>query len=270
VKVTGSGADPIPQILEGIPLRLRNLRILTDRPEFTLTPTSCEPAEAEAEISGAAVLAMRSSRYQASDCGALGFRPKLKINLKGSTKRSGHPELRSLLTARAGDADIARAVVTLPPSEQIDNAHINNPCTRVQFAARQCPKSSVLGIARAFTPLLDEPLEGPVYFRSNGGERELPDIVADLRGQFEIVLVGFVDSKGKRLRTTFADVPDAPVSKFVLDLYGGRRGLLVNNRNLCARPLSTKLALVAQNGRSSVTTPVLKTSCKKGKGGKKG
>ena len=268
VRIEGDGGDPIPQILKGIPLHLRDLRITTNRPSFTLNPTSCEPSQTTAKITATAATAERSSRYQASACGALGFKPKLAINLKGSTKRSGHPELRSLLTARAGDANIGRAVVSLPPSEQIDNAHINNPCTRVQFAADQCPPSSVLGIARAFTPLLDQPLEGPVYFRSNGGERELPDIVADLQGQFEIVLVGFVDAKGKRLRTTFADVPDAPVSKFVLNLYGGKRGLLVNNRNLCARELRTKLALGAQNGRSSVTTPVLKTSC--GKKGKKG
>jgi len=265
-KLDGSASDPIPQILKGIPLRLRDLRITTS--DFTLNPTSCEPSETQAQIQGAGALAERSSRYQASACGALRFAPKLKIAFKGSTKRSGHPELRSVLTERPGDANIGRAVVTLPPSEQIDNAHINNPCTRVQFNADQCPPGSILGVARAFTPLLDEPLEGPVYFRSNGGERELPDVVADLKGQFEIIVIGFVDAKNARLRTTFAKVPDAPVSKFVLNLYGGKRGLLVNNRNICARPQRAKIALTAQNGRSSVANQVLKTSCGKGKGKK--
>jgi len=269
VVLDGSGAE-IPRILEGIPLRLRDLRVTTDRPDFTLNPTSCEEEQTRAELRGTTASASRSSRYQASACGALGFKPKLSLKMKGSTTRSGHPELRSVLTPRPGDANIGRAVVTLPPSEQIDNAHINNPCTRVQFNADQCPKGSVLGVARAFTPLLDQPLEGPVYFRSNGGERELPDIVADLKGQFEILVVGFVDSRNARLRTTFADVPDAPVSKFVLNLYGGKRGLLVNNRNLCAGQLRTKLALTAQNGRVSVTEPVLKTSCKGTKRGKRG
>ena len=120
-----------------------------------------------------------------------------------------------------GYANIGKAVVTLPPSEFIDNAHINNPCTRVQFNANACPPASVLGSAKAITPLLDEPLEGPVYFRSNGGERQLPDVVADLHGIVHIVLVGFVDTAtpktNPRLRTTFQGVPDAAVSSFDLE-----------------------------------------------------
>jgi hypothetical protein len=268
VLIDGSASDPIPRILKGIPLHLRDLRVTTDRPEFTLNPTSCEEEQARASLLGSGGgAAGLSSRYQASSCASLAFRPKLSLKMKGSTKRSGHPSLRSVLTPRAGDANIARAIVLLPPSEQIDNAHINNPCTRVQFNAEQCPPGSVLGVARAFTPLLDAPLEGPVYFRSNGGERELPDIVADLRGTFEIVLVGFVDSRNARLRTTFAEVPDAPVSKFVLNLYGGKRGLLVNNRDICKGRLRTKISLSGQNGRISKTSPLLKTSCK-GKGPK--
>jgi hypothetical protein len=278
VIIDGSASEPVPQILKGVPVRLRDLRVNTDRPEFTLNPTSCEEKQTRATIFGSGadasspaddVAVGRSSRFQASSCASLGFKPKLSLKMKGSTSRSGHPSLRSVLTPRPGDANIGKAVVLLPPSEQIDNAHINNPCTRVQFAAEQCPPGSELGVARAFTPLLDQPLEGPVYFRSNGGERELPDIVADLRGQFEIVLVGFVDSKHKRLRTTFADTPDAPVSKFVLNLYGGKKGLLVNNRNLCAGKLRTKLSLTGQNGRTYETNPVLKTSCKGKRAGKK-
>ncbi len=107
----------------------------------------------------------------------------------------------------------------LPSSEFLDNAHINNPCTRVQFAANACPASSILGTAVAYTPLLEKPLEGPVYFRSNGGERELPDLVADLNGQIHVDLVGFIDavhkkgSEESRVRTRFLSVPDAPVDQ---------------------------------------------------------
>ena len=107
----------------------------------------------------------------------------------------------------------------LPVSEFIDQDHINNPCTRVQFAADACPPLSVLGHATATTPLLDQPLKGPVYFRSNGGDRELPDIVADLQGPIHVTLVGFVDAvpvKGTeqaRIRTRFQNVPDAPVTQ---------------------------------------------------------
>jgi hypothetical protein len=271
VEVIGGASDPIPRILEGIPLAVRDLELYIDRPNFTLNATSCDEERAKATLFAGSISAALTQRYQAQGCGNLGFRPKLTLKLKGGTKRGQFPAVRSMLTPRAGDANIDRAVVFLPPSEQIENAHINNPCTRVQFAAEACPKKSILGRAKAWTPLLDQPLEGNVYFRSNGGERELPDLVADLRGQFRIVLVGFIDTKGKRIRTTFANVPDAPVSRFALNLFGGKRGLLVNNRNLCKgkKKLRTKLRLTGQNGKIRFTEPVLKTSCKKGKGGKK-
>lgn len=279
--IDGSASDPVPHILKGIPLRLRDLRVSVDRPDFTLNPTSCEPEQTRAKIfgSGADVFnpaddstATPTSPYRATNCAALAFKPKLKLTLKGGTKRSDHPALRSVLTYPKGRgyANIGKAVVTLPPSEFIDNAHIQTPCTRVQFAANACPKGSILGTAEATTPLLDEPLKGLVYFRSNGGERLLPDVVADLKGLFRVILVGKVDSKKGRIRTTFDQVPDAPVSKFKLNLYGGKRGLLVNNRNLCARPLKAKIALTAKNGRAQNTTPVVKTSCKKQKGSKGG
>jgi hypothetical protein len=273
-EVRSSAANPIPTFLKGIPLRLRDLRVNLDRERFTLNASGCNQKTIAATLFGSPSLTQANQPYRASGCGALGFKPKLTLKLKGSTKRSGHPALFSTLVPRPGDSNIGGAIVSLPPSELIDNAHINNPCTRVQFNANQCPPASILGNARAITPLLDEPLEGPVYFRSNGGDRELPDIVADLHGTFDIVLVGFVDSvpvkgtEAARLRTRFLNVPDAPVTKFTLNLFGGKRGLLENNRNLCKHKLRSKFSLSGQNGRPYNTEPLLQTSCKKKKGGK--
>jgi hypothetical protein len=269
-EIDGAASDPIPTILKGVPLHLRDLRVFVDRPNFTLNATNCNPLATEATLWSGGAAFGASDRYQASGCGALPYKPKLTLKLLGATKRGTFPRVRSLLIPRPGDANTASAVVTMPPSVQIENAHINNPCTRVQFNAAACPPKSILGVARAYSPLLDEPLEGPVYFRSNGGERELPDIVADLNGLFRVILVGFIDTKGKRLRTTFADVPDAPVSRFELNLSGGKKGLLVFNRNICKHKQRAKLLFTAQNGRPSLSEPVIGTSCKKGKkkGGK--
>jgi len=264
VEVDGSASDPIPTMLEGIPLKLRDLRIYVDRPEFTLNPTSCEEKQIQALALAGSLAAPLAQRFQAADCASLAFKPKLTLKLKGKTRRGGHPAVRSVLTPRPGDANLSGATVLLPPSLQIDNSRINNPCTRVQFNENACPPGSILGTAKAFTPLLDQPLEGPVYFRSNGGERELPDIVADLRGQFRIILVGFIDSRNARIRTRFLNVPDAPVSKFLLNLKGEKGGLLVNNRNLCKGKQRAKLSLKGQNGRRYVTNPVVKTGCRQG------
>jgi len=265
--------DPLPQILQGVPLTLRALHVDVDRPEFTLNPTDCDAKTIAATVTATSgAVAHPSDGYQATNCAKLKYTPKLKLSLKGQTRRSGHPAVKAVLTQPPGQANTASASVILPSSEFIDQDHINNPCTRVQFKEDACPPLSVLGHAKAITPLLDQPLEGPVYFRSNGGERELPDVVADLHGPFRIILVGFVDavhrkgSEVSRIRTRFMDVPDAPVSRFEMSLFGGKkRGLLENSRNLCQTDRKVKLRFSAQNGLVQASEPRIATSC----GGKK-
>jgi hypothetical protein len=263
-------ADPLPQILEGVPVAYRDIRVTVDRPEFTLNPTDCDAMAVEAHLtSSGGATATATSRFQATNCARLGYAPKLKLRFKGSTKRTGNPAVSAVLTQRPGEANTEAATVILPASEFIDQSHINNPCTRVQFNQGACPASSLLGTARAISPLLDQPLEGPVYFRSNGGERELPDIVADLKGPIHITLVGYVDSvheKGSevsRLRTRFANVPDAPVAKFTMNLFGGKRGLIENSRDICKTGRRAKIQFVAQSGRVRSSQPTIATSCAK-------
>jgi hypothetical protein len=275
-------SDPIPTILQGIPLDIRSIAVNVDRDTFTLNPTNCE----EAQVSGRATStsgqgALLSNRFQVGGCKGLDFTPKLSLRFSGKTKRTGNPALKAVLTQPPGQAGIRRAVVILPRSEFIDNRHINNPCTRVQFNAgagkgAECPPSSILGTARAFSPLLDRPLEGPVYFRSNGGERELPDLVASLDGKVHLNVVGFVDSirtkgsEGSRLRNTFATVPDAPVSRFVLELAGGKKGLLQNSTDICKVTNVATARFSAQNGKVALLRPQIATGCKKREGGRAG
>jgi hypothetical protein len=280
VEVDGAASDPIPHILQGIPLKLRDLRVYADRPDFTLNPTSCQEKVSVATLFGSAADAFSpgddavsaSDRFQAAGCAALAFKPKLSIRLKGGFRRAANPALTAVLTPRPGDANVGGATVILPHSAFLDQSHIGTICTRVQFSANQCPAGSVYGEARAWTPLLDEPLEGPVYLRANGGERELPDLVMALHGIVDVNVVGFVDSVNSRLRTRFLSPPDAPVSRLVLNMRGGKKGLIVNSTNICkGRNRATSL-LVGQNGRSFKTTPQVQASCKgkrKGKGKRK-
>ena len=266
--------DPLPQILQGVPITYRVLNVLIDRPNFTLNPTDCDPKQIGATVTAAnGAVASPGAEFRAFDCAKLAYAPKLKLRLKGQTRRSGHPALKAVLTQPPGQANTAAAQVIMPPTLFIDQDHINNPCTRVQFAQNACPPLSVLGRAKATTPLLDQPLEGPVYFRSNGGDRELPDIVADLHGPIHITLVGFVDavtkkgSEKSRIRTRFQSVPDAPVTRFEMNLLGGKkRGLLEVSENLCTTIPRAKVRLVGQNGRVRQTNQKIGTSCGKPKG----
>ena len=268
-------SDPLPQMVAGVPTPYRDVRIVIDRPGFILNPTSCDPAAVNATLTaGGGQAVSRSSRFQVANCERLKFKPKLALSLSGQTKRTGNPALRAVLTQPKGEnANIAKAQVILPRTMFIDQSHVNNPCTRVQFNANACPPKSVLGTATAWSPLLDQPLTGPVYFRSNGGERKLPDLVADLNGQIHVTLVGFIDSvkagkDGSRVRTRFQEVPDAPVSRFVLQLKGGKRGLIENSVDLCKSPQKAKVMTTGQNGKASDFQQKLGVKCRK-KGDKK-
>jgi hypothetical protein len=265
-----AATDPLPQILGGIPLRIRSIRIELNRPEFALNPTNCEPFATTATVAGTeGATATVPSHFQVGNCSDLPFGPKLSLRLTGGVNRRGHPAIHATLTAKPGESNIKRVSVALPKGELLDNAHIGNPCTRVQFAADACPASSLLGRAEAVTPLLDQPLKGNVYLRSNPAHK-LPDIVADLRGQFRIELAGKIDTVNKgALRTTFEGVPDAPVTKFTLDLAGGKKGLLQNERGLCGAGKRAAVKMVGQNGAKLNLPTKLQVACGSKKGSKR-
>ncbi len=254
-------SDPLPQILGGVPFRTRFIRLSLDRAGFTLNPTNCDPFSVESTISGdEGAAAGRSTPFQVANCRDLDFGPKLALRLSGNMKRTGHPAVHAVLTAKPGEANISRAAVTLFRGEQIDNAHINTPCTRKQFAVNACSPQSVIGSASAVSPLLDQPLDGPVYLMTGFGH-QLPDIVADLRGQIHVVLDGRVDTVHTRLRTTFESVPDVPVTKFVLNLAGDKKGLLISNTNVCKLDPKATVKMTGQNGAQANTVTPLDTPC---------
>jgi uncharacterized repeat protein (TIGR01451 family) len=264
-------SDPIPTELQGIQLDVRSIDLSIDRHEFTLNPTSCErKAVTGEEISSLNQAAALTSPFQVGDCAALPFSPRLKIDLKGATKRNRNPALRAVLTEGVvGEANVAKASVALPHSEFLDQAHIRTVCTRVQFAAgvtpgEECPKASIYGHAKAITPLLDKPLEGPVYLRSSS--HKLPDLVAALNGQVDVDLDGRIDTdKADGIRTTFSGVPDAAVSKFTLEMQGGKRGLLVNSEDICGKPQRATAKILAQNGKNANQSPLIANGCGVGK-----
>jgi hypothetical protein len=235
-------SDPIPHVYGGATLDLRSVAVKIDRKNFSLNPTNCSRfATAGSLLGGGAnpldpadfMASPVSAPFKANGCEKLDFKPKLFLRLFGAMRRAKNPKLRAVLLPHAGDANIARAATILPPSLILDQSNLSKICTRVQFAANDCPKNSIYGHATAFSPLLDDPLQGPLYLRSS--DNPLPDLVADLRGQVNIELASRTDSAHGRIRSTFDVVPDVPVSKFVLVLNGGPKGLLVNSRNQCPR-----------------------------------
>jgi uncharacterized repeat protein (TIGR01451 family) len=276
-------SDPIPTILEGIPLDVRSVTLKMARPDFTLNPTNCEPlaftgSALSVQNVAAPLLAEAGTpvRFQVGGCSVLPFKPKLSLQFKGSVRRLGHPGIVANLKPRPGDANIAFAQVQLPKAAFLDQGNLVNVCTKVQFAAEQCPPGSIYGKASATSPLLDYPLSGNVYLRSPLAGHKLPDLVADLHGPpsqpLRVVLVGKTDSVSSgALRNTFEATPDVPVSSFHLELFGGpKKSLVEMSSGFCANP-NALVRFVGQNGKAIEAEPKVRATCakKKGKHGKR-
>jgi hypothetical protein len=279
LRIDSSASDPIPHILDGVPLHLRDIRIYMDRPEFTHNPSSCAPSELISTLGGSGAsfesrtddsLATATSYFQLLNCLTLHFKPKLGLRMRGGTKRRAYPELRATFAARGpGDSNLKEIGVTIPHQEFLAQEHISGICTKVQFNTGKCPADSIYGSAVAYTPLLDEPLRGNVYLRTNP-KHAIPDLVASLySGAVNIVLEGRI-GPGKKggIEAFFSELPDQPLERFVMTLEGGKHGLLQNSADICAVPPVASVKALAQNNIGATFSTKLRGQCG-GKGGKK-
>ena len=278
LRIDSAASDPIPHIIDGIPLHLRDVRIYMDRNEFTHNPSNCEPSALESTLTGSAPpftdphqsTATISKHFQLLNCLTLGFKPKLGLRLRGSPHRGGFPALRATFAARGPqDSNLKRIEVDMPHQLFLAQNHIRTVCTRVQFAAERCPANSVYGKAVAYTPLLDEPLRGKVYLRSSN--HKLPDLVTALHsGAIRVDLVGRIGpSKRGGIQAFFDNLPDAPIDRFTMLLRGGKHGLLTNSVNVCKLPPTASVKGLAQNNIGSIFTTKLRGQCNKKKAKKK-
>jgi hypothetical protein len=266
--------DPFPTILQGIPLQVRDVRLNVDRPGFMLNPTSCAAQSIDATVtSTGGANASIANVYQATDCPSLAFKPKLAIALtgKGQVKDGAHPGLTAHLSQSAGEAHIAQTAVTLPLSMALDPDNAQGLCKPEQAAAKACPATTIVGQATAIS-VLHEPLRGPVYFvegiridpKSGRKIKTLPKLFIPLKGEGVEVDLNASSQVDKldRLVTTFANVPDAPISSFDLSITGGKHGILVvSDANLCAAKQVAEVRMDGQNGKNADSTITVATPC---------
>ncbi|HET6509557.1 MAG TPA: hypothetical protein VFG42_22350 [Baekduia sp.] len=266
-------SDPIPTMLQGIPLRLQKLNVTLDRAGFMVNPTSCAPKQVAAHVTSAAGAAVDlANRFQVGGCGDLGYAPKLTIGLsgKGETKDGKHPTLTARLTTRAADANSRRVRVVLPLALALEATNAEGLCEPVDAAARRCPATSIVGTARARS-ILAHDLTTPVYFVR--GERVLPGgrvrttlpklfipLAAD--GVTVDVWAGS-EVQNDRLVTTFDGLPDAPFSVFDLTIAGGRHGILAvsSGDGICTRNQVADATFTAQSGKPASAKVTLGSPC---------
>jgi hypothetical protein len=259
-------SEPLPRILEGIPLQIKNIKIVLDRPGFMRNPTSCAPAAISGSIvsTGGTVTGV-SSPFRVTDCDQLPLHPDLSLSLSGAkeTTDGKHPAVKAVVTQGDGEAAMKKVQVTLPLSLALDPNNAEALCEFVdgQKDEPTCPKTSIVGTAVARTPVLNEPLTGPVYFVKNvridkkSGQpiRTLPTLAIPLQGQgVKLILRASSSVVHDKLVTTFDNIPDAPVSRFELNIDGGKHGILaVSNHDICAATQVAEQQIDGQNGKAA-------------------
>jgi hypothetical protein len=262
-------SETLPQIIGGIPIRMRSIQVNIDKPNFTINPTNCSKFSVDSEAIGDQGTATRfSSPFHVDNCASLGFQPRMTVTQLGGkkfTKRNQDPAMRFDLFTRNGDGNLKSVAVTLPKSFEIDQRHLGNICSKAQLARERCAGRQPIGSVKVETPLLAEPLKGPAYAVSGYGK--LPHLAFILAGQVTLVPEATSASvNGGHLKTTVPVIPDAPIGHFQLTLLGGAHGYLINSRDLCAAPNVSTIEYVGQNGKTRVQKVAAKAACGKSSG----
>lgn len=229
-------SDPLPTILQGIPLDIRSITVSIDRPQFTLNPTSCEPMAIAATVLARSSEAALSSPFQAIGCAGLPFKPALSASTSGKTSKASGASFVVDVTQKSGESNIHKVSLTLPLALPARLTTLQKACTEAQFNANPagCPEGSNIGRATARTPVLNSPLVGPAYLVSHGGAA-FPDVEFVLQGEgVEVILDGNTDIKKGITYSKFETVPDAPISSFETVLPQGPHSALAANTSLCA------------------------------------
>lgn len=272
--------DPLPQVVKGIPADLRSIDAIIDRPEFMFNPTNCNPMSfsgSSTSIEGAT--AQLESHFQVGSCQALKFQPNFKVSTAGKTSRANGASLTAKILYPVGNlgynqasaqSNIEAVKVDLPKQLPSRLTTLQKACPAKTFEANpaNCPSASIVGHAKAITPVLPVPIEGPAYFVSHAGE-EFPSLIAVLQGDnVTIDLVGstFINSKTNITSSTFKEVPDVPIQSFELSLPQGKYSALAATGNLCKSKLTMPTAFTGQNGAVlHQSTPISVTGCPKSK-----
>jgi hypothetical protein len=263
-------SGPVPSILDGVPVDIRSASLTIDRPGFAVNPTSCAPLSVRGTLSSlAGATAAVFAPFQVSGCQGLPFRPSFMVSTQGSTSRAAGESLTARVSQKPGEANIHLVKVELPKQLPSRLTTLQKACPESVFFAdpAACGRASLVGTATAWTPLLDKPLMGPAYFVSHGGAK-FPELILVLQGDgVTIELPGetFI-SKAGITSSTFAAVPDVPISGFELNLPEGPYSALAANGAPCKEKLVMPTTITGQNGTTiKQSTKIAVTGCPKTK-----
>ena len=262
-------SDPFPSILDGIPLQIRTVNVNLNREGFTLNPTSCNPNAVTGRLlSTEGTSTAVSSPFQVTNCAQLAFKPTLTASTQAKTSKTNGASLHVQIAATPGQANIAKVKIDLPLQLPSRLSTLQKACLASIFAANPatCPPASLVGTASVISPLVTNPLTGPIYLVSHGGAA-FPDTVIVLQGEgLTFELDGKTNIKKGITSSYFESAPDAPFNTLNVSLPEGPHSILAAYGNLCTKPLTMPTLITAQNNATiKQTTHITTTNCPKTK-----
>ncbi len=158
-------SDPFPQMLRGVQLHVRQVNVTLDRPGFTFNPTNCEPLAVTGTLTSTTGAAANvSSPFQAANCAALPFAPKLTASVGAhASKANGTTFDVKLQSAGIGQANIRKVDLQLPAALPSRLTTLQKACVAAVFESNpsSCSPESIIGKATIHTPLLAAPCPAP-------------------------------------------------------------------------------------------------------------
>ncbi len=213
---------------------------------FTRMPTNCSPGHSVLTVVYAhkTETTTASPDFKPTGCANLPYHPKVS----GTAKKDAQDIGASVTTTVTQGADEAASasttlvlpVQTLPPN--LASASLQN-------------KNIPVGTATTYTPLLPTPLQGKVFFT---GQLLTPTLTIKFPPPAVLTLVGTVDLGHNAV--VFSGIPDVPVTKLAVTLFGGAHSML---EGICRHPTGPLGgSFTGQNGRSSsASTTITLTGC---------
>lgn len=247
-------SSQLPTIVGGVPLRLKGLTVNVNRPNFTVNPSNCGALDTTTALTSTfGTTQSLSTPFKSTGCDALAFTPKLTASTNAKTSRANG----AILVVKVGypsgpQANIKSVVVSLPKQLPSRLSTLNHACPQAIFAANPaaCPAKSSVGTATVTTPVLPGKLTGPAMFVSHGGAA-FPDLDFVLKGDgVTVILIGNTNITHAITTSSFAAVPDVPVSSFEVRLPTGRNSVLTAVGSVCKKSLVMPTTITAQNGKT--------------------
>lgn len=249
----------IPQMLDGVPLRMRRLSVTLNAHEFVLNPTSCAPLSITGEVKAAeGANAAISAPFSATGCKDLPFKPSTSISTEARSTKPEGTGVTLKIALPGGDANVAKTVIGFPTKLPVRLETLRKACLAATFAANPagCPSASRIGSVTVDTPILSQPLVGPAYLVSYGSSK-FPNVVFVLQAEgvtLDVEGESFVSSSGA-LKVTVPAVPDAPFSTFEAVLPSGPTSQFTSAKSStqavssqCGESMVAPVTMVGQNG----------------------